>query len=110
MIVNGKDLAMVRGDSESVRFNFEPDTLHAGDTLTMTVRKRWDAPVLFAKSVSASDGATELTVNIMPEDTASAYPGLYVYDVQITWGGSAVQTIIPMHQFDIIPEVTYSNG
>lgn len=121
MIVEGNNIEMIRGDSETIGLTFrhkkkkdqeKGDLVEfiKGDTLYFTVkrsvnteRKAIQKKVdLFA---SSKDG--EVSINIDPEDTSNLDYGDYVYDIQFNKYDGTVKTIIPPSRFVIGGEVTY---
>lgn len=109
MKVTGTDIYMTRGDSESIGVKVTTGyTLQAGDKVELTVRRRIGSGEVIHKLV------TEFTDNsaiipISPEDTENLPFGKYVYDIQMTYGGS-VKTIIAPSVFEIGEEVTYGGN
>lgn len=104
-----------RGDDETLVVNFTNYTPAQGDTVTFTVRDRLDAPIRIQKVVDAPQRITpasgdpywQYVIAIDAEDTTAMAPGVYVYDLQITWGGSGkVTTIIPPSRLLLQGEVT----
>ena len=104
-----------RGDDETLVLNFSNYTPTQGDTVTFTVREWLDAPVLLQKAVDeprqitpdSGDPYWQYVVEIDAEDTATMAPGIYVYDIQITWGGTGkITTIIPPSRLLLRGEVT----
>lgn len=105
MKVNGTNLEMVRGDSESIAVTFSNYDPQPGDKVEMTVRRNVRSNAVIRKSVNHFSGRTAI-ISLAPEDTERLDPGKYVYDVQLTYGG-AVKTIIPPSTFNIGEDVTY---
>ena len=115
MKVNGKNVSMVRGDSESVtvfcRERNEDGTYNqipfvTGDTIYLTVKARaTDTTPVFQKTITEfTDG--KAIVDIEPSDTKDLTPTDYVYDVQWTKADNTVKTIIPKSKFTIEIDVT----
>lgn len=105
MQVNGTNLFMTRGDSESISVTFSGHEMQDGDFLEMTVRQRPNSPVVLYKKVTDFSG-NKAIITIMPEETRELSVGDYVYDMQLTFGGS-VKTIVKPSKFTIGEEVTY---
>lgn len=103
-----RTINLTRGDTARIdvditnTVNSEQYEIKADDTLTLTVRSAIDAPVSFQKTVTGSK-----TLRIAPEDTANLIVGRYVYDVEIRTASGDVYTVIPVSEFNILPEVTY---
>lgn len=105
MIVSGTNLYMTRGDTEHISVKLSGYDLKAGDKVELTVRRTPASIVFMHKEVTEFTENSAL-ISILPEDTAHARPGRYVYDVQLTYGGN-VKTVIPPSTFEIGWEVTY---
>lgn len=108
MVVNGTDLSMIRGDSESISVKLSGDaTLSTGDSIDMMVRKKAKSPDVYIKKHVTALTNGEAVINILPEDTKDMPFGEYVYDIQWTASGGVVTTIIEKSVFEIREEVTY---
>lgn len=105
MKVNGTNLSMTRGDSESISVTISGYDIQTGDFLEMTVRQRHASPVVLYKKVTEFSENKAL-ISIMPEETSDLSIGDYVYDLQLTFGG-AVKTIVKPSKFTLEEEVTY---
>lgn len=99
------DMVITQGDSAFIQVDVK--TLEGGlyeikedDVITMTVRKRANSLKTF------EEVAVGNMITIVPEDTKSAAPGSYIYDVQLVTGQGIVQTIVPVSNFYIEEEVT----
>lgn len=108
MDIRGKDIFMTRGDSESIGVHLNGYTLAEGDKVEMTVRQSLRGEVLLHKTVTEFQDNTAL-ISILPEDTSELEFGSYVYDIQLTFGGS-VKTIVTPSKFVIGGEVTYGRN
>lgn len=105
MKVKGTDIYMTRGDSESIGVKLNGYTLIAGDKVELTVRRSIGSREVIHKTVTEfSDNS--VIIPIMPDDTERLSFGKYVYDIQLTYGGS-VKTIVTPSVFEIGEEVTY---
>lgn len=113
MKINPRDntIEMVRGDSETLNIRIEDETglvpLVTGDTVYFTVKRD---PRLLEKDfqitvTSFTDGVA--IANINPQDTKSMDPGMYAYDVQVTFANGEVKTIVPEATFVLRGEVTF---
>lgn len=110
MEYSGTDLAMVRGDSETINFilkNISGERiLDETDTIEFAVRKKANSPdVLIYKKVNPVNGRA--VINIMPEDTANLKFKDYVYDIQHTNARGVVTTLVSCSEFSVKEEVTY---
>lgn len=108
MIVSGTNLTMTRGDSECLEVTISGYELQPGDKLEMTVRLYVGGRVLLHKEITEfEDNAANIP--IWPEDTQSLNFGKYVYDLQLTFAGGTVKTIVKPSRFTVAQEVTYDN-
>lgn len=105
MIVSGTNLYMTRGDTEHISVKLNGYELKAGDKVELTVRRTVVSEIMMHKEVTEFSDNSALIL-IAPEDTSSAKPGRYVYDVQLTFDG-VVKTVVPPSTFEIGWEVTY---
>lgn len=106
MVVHGKDISMVRGDSETIEINFEADTgAEITGTVEMTVRKTWSHTERLIHKTAAIEG-NKAVIDILPADTAGMKARDYVYDVQWNCDG-VITTVVPASYFTISEEVTY---
>lgn len=104
-IVNN-NISIIRGDSATITLSVtdaegNPYTIKSTDSITMMVRKTPTSKVVLTKTF------TDAVLKIDPVDTSSLACGSYVYDVQLVHQDGWTDTIIPVHQFTILPEVTY---
>lgn len=107
MIVDGNNLKMTRGDSESISVSYDTPFTE-GDVIEMTVRQRETAPVKLIHKVITEfeeDGSALIVLN--PEDTASMRFGDYVYDIQWKKANGWTSTIIKPAMFTLTSEVSY---
>lgn len=107
-VVNN-NISIIRGDSATFTLsitdaNGDAYTLLDTDVVTMMVRSSPTSDAVISKTF------TDATLSIAPSDTSSLATGTYVYDVQIVHSDGWTDTIIPVHQFVIMPEVTYGGG
>lgn len=106
MIVSGTNLTMTRGDSECLEVTISGYELQPGDKLEMTVRPYVGGRVLLHKEITEfEDNAANIP--IWSEDTQSLNFGTYVYDLQLTFAGGTVKTIVKPSRFTVAQEVTY---
>ena len=104
-VVNN-NISIIRGDSATITLSVtdaqgEPYVILPTDTVTMMVRQTPNSEAVISKTF------TDATLNIAPADTSSLPCGNYVYDVQLVHEDGWTDTIIPVHQFTILSEVTY---
>ena len=112
MIINGTDLQMTRGDTESVDVYCINESsvlipLVYGDIVYFTVKESVDDEDEIIQKIVSSFAEGKASITIEPEDTDKLSYGTYVYDVQITKADGTVKTIIAPSEFVIGPEVTY---
>lgn len=108
MTVNGTNLSMVRGDSESITVRCSAAPFETGDTVTMTVRPDVDSSIVLQKSVTEFDDDGAAVIAIDPADTEGLDMDTdYVYDIQVVRSDGTVTTIIKPSTFTVEEEVTY---
>ena len=100
------NISIIRGDSATITLSVtdaegNPYTIKSTDSITMMVRKSPTSEAVISKTF------TDATLSIAPADTSSLPCGNYVYDVQLVHEDGWTDTIIPVHQFTILPEVTF---
>jgi len=112
MKVNGTDLSMIRGDTETIKVSCKNAQgvnvpFEDGDTLYFTVKSPVDREEKKIQKVITEflDGIAY--INISPADTKSMGFASYYYDIQLTREDGTVKTIIPPSKFTIKREVTY---
>lgn len=105
MKVNGTNLYMTRGDSESISVTISGYDIQPGDILEMTVRRSLSSRVSIHKKITEFF-ENKAVISILPNDTSGLPVGEYVYDIQLTFG-DAVKTIVTPSKFVIGAEVTY---
>lgn len=112
MIVNGTNVSMIRGDSESIHIkrydiNDFPINFENGDTVYFTVKEKpTDSEVLIQKIVqNFNDGSAIIYID--PQDTKNLKFKKYCYDIQLTKGSGEVTTLVPPSDFAVQEEVTW---
>lgn len=106
MTVCGTNLSMVRGDTEAIRVRVSGYTLAAGDKVEFTVREDASSPVVIHKVVEVfADNAA--IIYIENADTANLLFGDYYYDIQLTYGGGIIITVVKKSRFRLEEEITY---
>lgn len=108
MKISGTDIYMTRGDNESIGVTVNGYTLVQGDKIQMTVRRSIGSGVVIGKEITEFSDNRAI-IPISPEDTEKLQFGKYVYDIQLTYGGS-VKTIVQPSVFEIGEEVTYGGN
>lgn len=113
MIVDGRNLAMTRGDSEAVTVtmylqgNGEQRQFANGDTVYFTVKANPSSEKkLLQKIVTEFDNGAA-RIEIEPHDTKALDFGSYYYDIQYTNADGGVKTLVPPGRFDLMGEITY---
>ena len=106
MIVEGTNITMTRGDNEIIGINFSGYTLKAEDVIEFTVRRWIKGDILLSKKITGVTGE-KAVIEIVPKDTEDLDFTDYVYDIQLTYNGGLVKTIIPPSKFTVGKEVTY---
>lgn len=112
MVVNGTDLSMIRGDSESITVSCRDSqgavSFNTGDKLYFTIKKNINTKeTLMQKIITEFTEDGNAVVEIEHEDTKDMAYGGYMYDMQLTRLNGKVTTIIPPSQFVISGEVTH---
>jgi preprotein translocase subunit SecY len=112
MRINGTDIFMTRGDSETFVVRLEDHetgdqiSFIAGDVVKFTVKASTQtATVLIAKVITEFEDG-EARIHIEPADTNNLKYHTYVYDVQLNKQGN-ITTVIKPSKFVIEEEVTY---
>lgn len=112
MKVSGRNVSMIRGDSEVITISCTDAyggnaPLVEGDTVYFTIKETiHDEEKVFQKIITDfTDG--KAIVRIRPEDTKNLSFKTYVYDTQISGLDGTVTTIVPPSDFKICGEVTY---
>lgn len=112
MRVYGRDISMIRGDTESLRVSVKEQYgdkifLSSGDTIYFTVKKNSkEEEVLIQKVVEVFDNG-EAVISIDPEDTKQLEFRTYYYDIQLNRTNGDVKTVISASKFKIESEITY---
>lgn len=110
MTINGTDITMIRGDTESLTITCKDEDgvlrpFEAGDRVTLTVAFRVGGEAVLKKTAETFlDGAAVFC--IAHEDTNDLQAMAYRYDVQLTTKTGVVKTIIPPSEFRLEGDVT----
>jgi hypothetical protein len=112
MKIQGTDISMIRGDSESITLSLKRDDViipfNQGDTVYFTVKQGYSTEkITLQKIITEFDEGGNCIIEIEPEDTKELSFGSYVYDIQLTDSNGRVTTIIPCSKFVVAEEVTY---
>ena len=112
MKIQGYNILMIRGDTESVKVSCKDAQgvgvlLEDGDTLYFTVKSSVNAEKKEMQKVITDFPDGIAYINILPSDTKSMNVGSYYYDIQLTRADGTVKTIIPPSIFTVEGEVTY---
>ena len=107
MMVNitNKNIFMTKGDTVKLSIvikdkNNAQYTMQIGDHIIITVRKPHSLKDEF--SITSEDN----NIVIDKDMTSNMKPGVYEYDVQLTFENGEVNTIVPLHKFVIQKEVS----
>jgi len=110
--IEGTDITMIRGDSKDLYVRCFDGAAHIpftkGDKVYFTVKESpvKEEKVLQKVVTDFTDGAAH--VEILPKDTKHMkFRRKYVYDVQVTFAGGRVSTIVPPSVFMVTEEVTH---
>lgn len=106
MTVSGKNLSMVRGDTENISVHLRGYDLQEGDAVVFTVREDSDSDILLQKRVTAFEDNTA-SILIDHADTSGLEFGTYAYDIELQYGTGAIRTLIKKAKFKLEEEVTY---
>lgn len=97
--------SMIRGDSKVLRVQCDPP-FSDGDRVQMMVRESFDSDPVLSKEITDFDNG-DAVIAIAHDDTKDIDPGDYVYDIQVTWAGGNVQTLIQKSRFRIEEDITH---
>lgn len=112
MIIQGTNISMTRGDSETIKVTVK-DTLGnvvplvTGDTIYFTVREYIQSTTKIIEKIITEFDDGKALININPEDTNDLSYISYVYDIQLTKENGTVKTIVTPSKLTITGEVTY---
>ena len=105
LVVQGKTLSQMRGDTGVLRLNLtvdgEPYELADGDTAVLTVKKN-----LKAKSPLLQKACENGLFCFEHADTQGLPTGTYVYDVQVTLADGQVYPVLGPNTYRLLPDVT----
>ena len=112
MEIQGYNISMIRGDTETIKVSCKDAQgvdvpLEDGDTLYFTVKYSVDTEEKKLQKVITEFPDGIAYINISPDDTKSMNFRNYYYDIQLTRVDGTVKTIIPPSIFTVKGEVTY---
>ena len=108
MKVDGTNLSMTRGDSETITISCEERPFQEGDVIRFTVKKDvFTSAKEMEKVVTSFTEEGKAIIEIQPEDTKKMVFGRYRYDVQLKTAGGNVTTIVKPSDFNLTEEVTW---
>lgn len=111
MNVNGTDISMIRGDSETITITCRDKKgvlipFEDGDIVYLTVKKNIrESNKVFQKIVTTFDDGKAI-IRILPSDTKGVSPYKYVYDIELNKSDGTVTTLVPPSTFEIVGDVT----
>lgn len=111
MVIDGTNIYMIRGDSESITISCKnPDgsdrPFADGDKVYFTVKIDAYQESAILQKVAAVFADGKAVIQIGPTDTKQLDFAAYKYDIQLTTAGGTVTTIIPMSNFKVMEEIT----
>lgn len=112
MKVNGTNVSMIRGDSETITVSCMnedgSDLLFVeGDTIYFTIKENTKTAEKLVQKVITEFNDGKAIIEIIPSDTKPLKYQTYVYDVEWITTSGTVTTIVPPSKFVIADEVTY---
>ncbi len=110
MIVDGTNLSMIRGDTETlIAMQFLDEILvpiENGSTVYFTVKKSLDTEEKTLQKVVTTFTDGKAYINLSSADTKNIPAGRYKYDIQVTDPDGVVTTIIKPSTFVLLRGVT----
>jgi len=113
MLIDGTDVSMVRGDSETIRVQMKDSAgtvipFVVGDTIKLTVKEH-SRMVEFAFQKVVTTFQDDYGVfYIDPSDTDELDFKTYYYDIELKTASGLVKTLIRSSHFEIAEEITYA--
>ncbi|MBP3851266.1 MAG: hypothetical protein J6D36_01845 [Erysipelotrichaceae bacterium] len=103
--INGTTITLTRGDTLRLELSLTKDgeayEMQDGDKIRFALKKEYrDVDVLIEKEI-----ASDMILELVPEDTKPLAFGDYVYDIQMTYADGAVDTFIAKATFIVSEEV-----
>lgn len=112
MIVEGTNIRMIRGDTESICIGMrntqgEIVPFEQGDTVYFTVKTSTSSSERIVQKVVTQfvDGVAFIV--LQPDDTRGLQARPYIYDIQVTRADGVVKTIVPPSRFCLVGDVTH---
>ena len=111
MTIVGKNMSMIRGDTEAINVSLTEDGVArpfvSGDTVYFTIKKYASETEKILQKVIETFTDGKALISILPADTALLKVMPYVYDVQIVFADGTKKTVVGPATFEITAEVTY---
>lgn len=110
MKIQGTNLSMIRGDTESIVVSCIKDNrpyIEDGDIIYFTVKKSVKTEEKLLQKIITIFKDDKALIEIEPQDTKELKYGKYVYDIQLTKFNGEVKTLVHPSNFEIEGEVTY---
>lgn len=112
MEIQGYNISMIRGDTETIKISCKDAQgagvpLKDGDTLYFTVKSSVGTEEKEMQKVITEFPNGIGYINISPDDTKIMRFRSYYYDIQLTREDGTVKTIIPPSMFTVKGEITY---
>ena len=102
MIVKGKNVSMISGDSEALEVSLKGGSFAKGDVVEFRLRRNRESCCnVMLKTVDEFDDNGKAVIAFEPADTENIAKGSYVYDIKIRWADGNVKTPIEAAQFNI---------
>ena len=112
MKIQGTNISMIRGDSQSIIVSVKDKDgnevpLITGDIIYLTVKHSVNTEEKVLQKVVTQFEDGNAIIEITPDDTKDIPFKTYVYDIQLNRVDGTVSTIVPPSNFTIDREVTY---
>lgn len=112
MVVNGKDLSMIAGDSACLQVILKKEgqilPFGEGDIVFLSIKRTLKDSAYVLQKIS-SDFSHDGTARIVlaAEDTRDLPPYKYFYDIQVNFANGVVKTIVEPSRFTLKAGVTH---
>lgn len=112
MKVNGTNISMIRGDTETITVSCQDIDgteilFETGDKIYFTIKENTKTAVKILQKLITTFQDGKAIIEIDPIDTKSLKYQTFVYDVQWVDESGRVTTVVPPSKFVIADEVTY---
>ena len=112
MQIEGTNITMIRGDSETITITMRDPSGNKvdfidGDTVYFTVKDSTLTQRKILQEVITDFIEGTALISLIPSDTRGLRPKDYMYDIQLTRDGDIVTTIVKPSKFTILGDVTY---